>query len=157
MIKIRKLWFCVFIFIIVGFFGVYRWNVYLEEQRYNKIRDVIYKSKEIVIKEIDSEKCYYTENNMFDILARWDEDERISEPDNVVWKYHFWFKMGSNIVEVYVADESYYMINEECYKLNSDVTGTELYDDLRILVPLSIKGYDCSTSYWCTSLCRNEE
>lgn len=156
MTKIRKLWFCVFIFIIVGLFGVYRWNVYLEEQRYNKIRNVIYKSNEIVIKEIDSEKYYYTENNMFDILARWDEDIRISKPDDVAWKYRFWFKRGSSIVEVYVADESYYMINEECYKLNIR-TGTELYDEIKILIPLSIEGYDCSTSYWCNSLCRNEE
>ena len=156
MTKIRKIWFCVFIFIIVGLFGVYRWNVYLEEQRYNKIRNVIYKSNEIVIKEIDSEKYYYTENNMFDILARWDEDIRISKPDDVAWKYRFWFKRGSSIVEVYVADESYYMINEECYKLNIR-TGTELYDEIKILIPLSIEGYDCSTSYWCNSLCRNEE
>ena len=156
MTKIRKIWFCVFIFAIVSLFGVYRWNVYLEEQRYNKIRNVIYKSNEIVIKEIDSEKYYYTENNMFDILARWDEDIRISKPDDVAWKYRFWFKRGSSIVEVYVADESYYMINEECYKLNIR-TGTELYDEIKILIPLSIEGYDCSTSYWCNSLCRNEE
>ena len=123
------------------------------KQKQARIQEIIYKSSEITIEDIETNQYYYTEKNMFDIFVR-DEDEIVNEPDNVLWKYHLWFKRGSNIVEVFVADKEYYKINTECFKLSSD---NDMCDLVAILIPLSTKGYACSSSHWCTDLSNGSE
>ena len=74
----------------------------MEEKENAIVYETITKAGEIAIADLESGEYYYTENYLFDTLARWDENERVSPADNMTWEYHFWFKRGDKIAEVYL-------------------------------------------------------
>lgn len=121
----------------------------------------IYKSiirpSEVIIIDLESGEHFYTQERIFDPLARWQEDDyQIEEPETVQWKYKFYFR-GLSVVEVDLAKEYYYKINDKCYKLNEECPSDGLYNVITNCISLSIEGYDCAASYWCTKVCESNE
>ncbi|MBQ6351596.1 MAG: hypothetical protein IJI42_11830 [Methanobrevibacter sp.] len=147
----RYLFIAAIIIAVLAFILFYKWQS--DKKNDALLYETITKAGEITIADLESGEYYYTEENMFDALARWNEDEKTELPKDIEWKYHFWFKRGDRIVEVLIAKTDYYAINGNCFRINEQLKRDELYTQIETLIELSTEGYNCTDSYWCTSLC----
>ncbi len=122
------------------------------------IYKAILRPSEVIIFDLETGERFYSQSHQFYELARWEEDDyQVEEPKNIKWKYRFIFKYGSTIVEVYLAKEFYYKVNDICYKVNDRCSSDGLYYTIKRAISFSIEGYDCSKSYWCTNFCESNE
>lgn len=151
--KIHKRYLYIVVVIIAGISFALFYNEHMEKQKSAVLYETITKAGEITIADLESGEYYYTEENMFDILARWNEDQKTTLPKDIEWKYHFWFKRGDRIAEVLIAKTDYYAINGNCFRINEQLKRDELYTQIETLIELSTEGYNCTDSYWCTSIC----